>query len=203
MNKISLSDILFIPRVLFKNITDNVLTLYIGIFFVGAINIIFPLLSDFKKFFWGRTIEVIFFNVVITSLFIIITGFLKVTFFSYPTFDFFKFLKHDKDIKTNYMFIKFMKVYIIAHFIVIPINVMLYTVLLKSPELLNNSLPLSIIILLFPIWFFSIITKGINIIFEFKAINKLIVFATVFFWDSLLSICLEYAMNRWVFVLYK
>lgn len=196
----SFIDILLFPERIYKKITDSKPALYAGIIFIGAADLIFPYIVEaFTGLFTQKTLFVLILNIVLSMVFIILIGILDVAFFSLPLFDLFRLIKKRMGEKVpENLRIKLMKVYIMAHFVIVPVNIAIYY-LLENLSLEDNMTMVNItffVIICVYIWFSAIISRGINTIYGFGKELKRVVFLIVFLWSFLLGWALEYIINN-------
>lgn len=102
--------------------------------------------------------------------------------------------------------IKMMKVYIVSHFIIIPVTTVVYFVLARnitenSPVWMQN-LYLLIFILTF-IWSAALITRGINVIFRFNLLFKRLTYIIVFIWYFIFSMVFSMQIMKWMLTLFR
>lgn len=202
-----LIDILLLPKKYFQGITDKRSSLYAGIVFVGAIDILFPeVRSILLKLFIGKTGSVLLYNTALLLVFMILLGVLDVVFFSVPLFDLFKVFKKKSDspVASGHK-IRIMKIYIIAHIVVLPVNIILQFVfsnvtLQTNPALAYTAFFIGILVI---IWFSAIISRGINVIYSFEEFFKRLVFAVVFLWNFLLGSAIRFIIDNWAMMLFK
>jgi len=202
-----LLDIFLLPRRLYQNLTGRKLTLYLGILFVGLADLALPnLRENYIKLFSNKTLDVLVYNVILTVLFVVIIGLVDVIFFSVPLFDLFKVFRKEKEAsEAGDLRIKLMKIYILAHVIIVPINIILY---FAFPNInVNSSNPLVVLLayisLLVMVWFSAIISRGINSIYSFQPVFRRLVFLTVFLWNFVLGPVLEYIIDSWIMPLFR
>jgi hypothetical protein len=210
-----LLDILLLPENLYKKISGKRITLYTGFIFVGIVDLVlYRLSTGLSDFFIDKDTNVLTSNIIILLLFIIIIGVLDVSFFSIPVHDVINYFKKQKEsqkesqsdkVPDNNLRIKIMKIYIIAHFIIVPVN-MIIDYIFKNFGDQNNFIILSIaafLIVIVLIWFNAIITRGISVIFEFGHGFKLIIYIIVFIWNFLLGKAINYSLDTWIMKLFK
>ncbi len=203
-------DLLLLPENLYKKISDRRLTLYAGFIFIGIVDLVlYRLSTGLPSFFAGKDTNVLIFNIIILFLFIVVIGVLDVSFFSIPLFDLLKFFKKQKEpekLPGQDLKIKIMKVYITAHFMVVPVNMLIDYMLLKNLDDKSNFIILSFmafLVVMVMIWFNAIITRGISVIFKFGQGFKLIVYIIVFIWNFLLGKAINYSLDTWIMKLFK
>lgn len=202
MNKRSIWDIVLLPKRFYQNITDKRITLFFGILLVGTVDVLFPdIVKSFGAFFAGRTGGQLAVKTIMLLAAIIVMGIIDVLFFSIPLFDFCKFLTKGKDsVNNNSKLVKIMKVYITAHFFVIAFEILHYTVFrnVNFDTVSVMSQAFAYLSLLFMLWFYAIVCRGINVLFNFTSIFKSLVFISVVAWSTLLGIALDFIMQHWI-----
>lgn len=197
----SLLDIFLLPRGLHKRLNEKELTLYLGIVFIGCIDVIYPQITSLlSELFVGRTKEAVIANILVIIGSIIVVGLIDVIFFAVPMADLFnKVFKREK-VQESISLVKIMKLYIIAHLITLPANALLYY-FLDSAQLGTNMFIIyltSYIAILVLIWFNAIIVRGVNSLYDFVPVFKVLVFPAVFTWNILLGIGLQYMIDNWL-----
>lgn len=207
MKKYSIWDMLLLPRGVYQRITDKKLTLYLGILFVGFVDVFFPLLSKVGVFS-GKQQQDIIFNIILTCAFAVIIGLIDVVCFSYPMFDFLRLIKKKPaDTDSGRMVSRVMKVYITVHFIIIPFNLLLFyavrNIQLETAPVLVLILLEIISFIVIPLWFTAALFRGISTIFSLDPILKRLVFITIFTWNYLLGYALDYVRINWMITLFR
>jgi hypothetical protein len=221
-----LLDILLFPKDLYKRITDRKPSLYAGIIFVGLADLGFVLYKNFNELFTNKTQGDLIFNIILSILFVIVIGIIDVFFFSLPLFDLFKRFKKDKnlpqnrgitdikdsgikdrDIRDKGLLIKLIKVYIVTHFLILPAEIVVFLI---YRNIINNTgiatwvMYISVIIdLLIPIWFSAAISRGVNVLYDFKPVFKRLAFVIIFVWNHLLAYAFSYMIDKWMLVLFR
>jgi hypothetical protein len=187
-------DILLFPPKLYEKLTDNKITLAIGILMVGCVDFFLPdVISTYKLYFTDKAATSITFNIILTVLIILFLSIFDTFVFSKPLFDLFSFFKRKEGLLHNVTLIKMIKVYILSHFIIIPVETVAYFALFRhltnsSPALLIN---VSVVLcLLLIVWGAAIVTRGINSVFKFNPIFRRFTFIIVFVWNYLLGVAL-------------
>ena len=217
--KNKLLNILLYPVQLFDKLTDKRATLYAGILLVGTIDLLLPdVAAFFKQYFSGKPVNDIYFNAVAGILLIVVLGLIDIIFVSMPLYDFFKFIKKKENagiasseekivvIPQIATPVKIMKTYIMSHFIIIPVSMVLYYIFLKdvtdsSPVWqMNVALVLYMIIY---IWMAAIITRGINSLFKFNPIFRKLTFIIVFGWSYLFKMVFDMQILYWLFKIFR
>lgn len=197
----SLFDKILLPRRVYKRLTEKRATLYLGIIFVGVIDILSPqVIEKFPDMFLKKSIASVLINALIVIGLVVLTGLMDTVFFSVPMSDLFnKVFKKQKEFKGNSL-VKVMKIYILAHVITLPANLILYF-LFKNENLDERILLVYLAAyggMLLILWFNGIISRGINSIFKFEPIFRVLVFPVIFVWNMLLSVSLQYVITNWV-----
>lgn len=197
-----LLNVLLLPKSLYKKITDGKLTLVLGILLVGFIDMMYLLWDNRSTLFLQKAQNLLIINIALAVVFIVLVGLIDVLFFSLPLFDLFKRFKKEKEVHDGQgLAIKLIKVYIAVHFIVTPVNALLYPLLsrvdMKSPQLLITFAFLYSLVLL-PVWFSAAISRGINTIYGFNPLFKRFVFVAVFTWNFFLNLALDQIINKWL-----
>jgi hypothetical protein len=209
MNKVQIFDILLYPKKLYGRITGRKMILLPGILLIGIIDLAFPFDKSFFIYFSGKQYSILINNIILSLVFIIILGFTDVLFFSLPLADLFKYfskkiiVKEKTSINTSGLLIKTMKIYIMIHFIVIPVNLLVY----YSGNIinLNNYAVFAYIVVLYfyiimPVWFSGAITRGIMTVYGFNPLFKWMVFLVIFLWNFLLGFAFDYILSKWMTV---
>lgn len=205
MNK--LWNILLYPARLYEKLTDNRTTLAAGIILIGLVDFFLPDIKlTYNTYFSGKPAGDIQLNIIITVFLVLLLGAVDVIFFSVPLFDIFKFFKKKEGLPHHATAVKIMKVYIMSHFILIPVSVLLYFTVFQHID--KNSSPgmlaLSVVLLYSTmIWQSAIVTRGINTLFNFSLFFRRLAFIIVFTWSYLFSIVFEMKIEYWLFKLLK
>jgi hypothetical protein len=208
VEKPTILDILLFPRSFFAKITDKLPTLFLGILFVGLSDAAFLLLDYLPVIFLNKTLSVLIFNSTLALCDAILLGLIKVVFFALPLFDLFKLFRVKERIKNiNSQLIKLMKVYICAHFIIVPVGAF-FEATVRLSRLAgmgaNYSATMALIqFVLLPTWLSAIVTRGINTIYNFDDRLKNMVFVIAYTWILLISIAMKFSAGRWIPILFK
>lgn len=230
MNRLKdkLLDILLYPAKLYEKITDGRTSLFAGIVLIGAIDLLLPDAAVFfKAIFSGKPANTIYINAVLTVLVIVLLGIIDVTFVSIPLFDFFNFLKkkeglinlqqiNGSEMGKDQVFrhtpahtasrIKIMKVYILSHFVIIPVTLILHYAFLRN---ITDASPLwvqyltVVIFISIYIWSAAIMTRGINTLFRFNPIFARLTFIIVFSWNYLFAMVFDMQIMNWMYMLFR
>lgn len=216
-----LLDILLYPVRLFEKLTDNKATLYAGILMVGTIDLLLPDISYIMKYlFSGKPVNDVYINAVLAVIIIAVLGIVDVIFVSMPLFDFFKFIKKkegsvsglEREQKNGQISsfaatpIKIMKVYIMSHFIIIPVSTIVHYIFLRniaaeSPAWMQY-LALAFFMLIF-IWSAAIMARGINTLFHFNPIFARLTFIVVFTWNYLFGMVFDMQIMNWLLKIFR
>lgn len=189
--KMRISDILLLPRTVYKRITDGKLTLAAGILFVGAVDVLFGLIGNYGRFFLEKRGQDLAVNIVVAALMIILLGVVDVLFFAVPLYDLFKILPKvdDDNLKYTGMLPKIMKIYALAHIVIMPVNVVMLVLSTMAPPLSQSELFINALFIYFdilmPIWFAAVISRGINTVYSFQPLFRVLVFIVVYLWSYL------------------
>jgi len=219
--KAKLADILAFPAKTYEKLTDKRASLVAGIVLVGLIDFLLPdVMYVIKEFFLGKSAADIAYNAGMSVVVLLLLGLIDVIFVSVPLFDFFRYIKR-KELqlaKENGMSgddlteglqpsaIKVMKIYIMSHFIIIPVSTAYYYAITKN--MTENSTPLmqNIALLLFMvilIWSAAIMARGINVLFCFNTVFKRLTFITVFTWNFLFGMVFDVMIMGWLMRLFR
>jgi len=207
-----LIDVLLLPKKLFANLSDKKWTLYLGIFFVGAVDIYVYIYENYKVLFLDKSTAGLISVLAAALIMLVVVGVLDVFLFSYPIYDFCEFLKKkfSKDDSErdgifpdsgNASVIKVMKVYIIAHIPILPLGLFSNYIYFKiSPEELTPMIIMFLIIIygIIQIWFNGIIAYGVSTMYNARFDFSIVLFLTIFVWSYLEGIAIEYIINNWL-----
>ena len=205
MNKIF--DFLLLSKIFYKKISDKLLTLYIGILFIGVVDIVFIIINNWKILFADKSVQIVFYNVSLSVTMIILLGLMDIVFFTVPLFDLFKMFRIESDftIKTNKL-VKFMKIYIYAHLPVLPVVVIVFFLNKTKNNYFNQDIKYFALYALnyfiIPLWFSAVITRGVNATFTFIKKFRMVIYIIVFGWYMLLSTAFEF-INSYILTLFK
>lgn len=201
----NLLDLLLFPTALYQKLTDRKGTLYAGILFVGVLDVVFLLAQNYERFFKGKAQDALAYNILFAVVCIVVSGIVDVVFFSVPLFDLFKkFRTEPGSLAVQGTLIKLIKVYITAHFILIPIEVFIFIVSRNIEGVRPGVLILAqLLALVLPIWFSAAITRGINSIYSFQPLFKRLVFLAVFLWSYILSEVFAFVLGNWATALFR
>jgi hypothetical protein len=202
MNKKLLLDFLLFPESLYKKYDSHKWPVIIGNLLIGLIYLDYLVITKFSDIELSSTSHFsLFYHILYSFLIVYFIGFFNVIIFSYPMYDFFKMNKKHITSNCDSTLTILAKIYITAHLLVIPFQLLLLSIL-KFLGLFNNpELIFTLRILLgfiLPIWFCSIITRGIRITFNFdcKMLRK--IFIPIFTWYILLSLAMVFIIENWV-----
>lgn len=208
MNTNKILDVLLLSKSFYQRFTDKRSTLFWGIFLVGLMDIIFILSynNGYIDIFSDKPQAAFYFNIAYTVFMVFLLGLVDVLFFSLPLYDLFKFFKKEEQSPGNQgSLIKILKIYIMANFLVIPINIL--SILLGNrpgiAEDMNLINILSLLYVLLNVWFCAAVARGINSIYNFQPSYKRLVFMVVYIWNFFLSSAFQYAILHWILAAYK
>lgn len=234
MNRLrdKLLDILLYPPRFFERLTDNKAMLYAGIVLVGAIDLLLPdIAAIYKHLFTGKPVNDVYINAILAVLLIVVLGIVDVIFVGIPLFDFFRYIKkkevnvfeqehrHDNEQeqiisvvlnRENHEHmatpVKVMKVYIMSHFIIIPVSVIVHYLFLRnivegSPAWMQN-VALVFFMLIF-IWSAAIMARGINTLFRFSPLFTKLTFIIIFTWNFLFGMVFDMQIMNWLLKLFR
>ena len=200
----NLLDLLLFPRELYRKLNDRKLTLYLGVIFIGIVDVAFMLDKHYTRLFADKSGDALIYRIALLCLLIVAIGVIDVIFTCVPLFDLFKKFKAEPEAPVlTATIVRLMKAYIMSHFILIPVEAVLY--LAKNNI---NMIPKDIIFFagligtIIPFWFSAIITRGINTIYSFQPFYRSLVFMVVFIWTSILGWVLSYSLDNWIMKLF-
>ncbi len=226
-----LVDILAFPKRFIEKLTDRKLTLILGILLIGAINLILPDVGyTFNSLFAEKSVSDVRYNAFMIVVVVAALGVIDVVFIGVPLYDIFRLIKKKEaslsaqyseqggagdgehggeklqltrfeSLKHIASSVKLMKLYIMSHFLVIPVNTLLYYVLVRritedSPEWMLN-LWLVLFMLIF-IWANIIMSRGINVLFRFNPVFSRMTFIIVFTWNFVFSTVFDMKIMGWI-----
>lgn len=213
-------NIVLYPASFFERLTEGKATLLAGILMVGAIDLLLPDVGTFiRNFFNGKTAPGIAVTAVLALLLIALLGFIDVLFISVPLFDFSAYLKKKEveqiqdagmeikaDVKHTASPVKIMKVYIMSHFIIVPVTVLAHYAFLKdfgenSPGWLQNLVLVYLMVIL--LWSAAILARGINTLFRFNPIYGRLSLIVVFAWNFLFSMVFDMQIMNWLLKMFS
>jgi hypothetical protein len=205
VKKLNIWDILLFPRNLYKRLNDNKVPVFIGAIIVGIVDVFLPLLFQHPDILFDIERQYFAYNMIIAFICAIVIGTIDIMFFAMPLFDFLGWLERKNRVKSeNASFVKFIKIYLIAHILVIPINIILSI----SSYYVTNTLIIYLLGIYFeiimPIWFSAIIYKGVSTIYNNLAIvARRVSFIAIFLWNTLLSYALSFIIDNLLFNILK
>lgn len=115
-------------------------------------------------------------------------------------------LKNTVTMEHNASAIKVMKVYIMSHFIIIPVTTLLYYTLTRgittdsAPWMQNLSLAIFMGVFL---WSAGVLSRGVNVLFRFNALFKRLTIFIVFTWTFIFSMVFDMQILNWLLKLFK
>jgi hypothetical protein len=196
------------PEKTYKNLTGKMATLIPGIVFVGLADVAIPYLTENCKALYNGadTINLVY-NICVSVLAVFIIGTLDITLFSIPLLDIFNLSKKEgKGPYSGEYGIKLMKIYVLAHLPVIPLQWLIYFITLKAgteTASIQGIGFLFIISLLLTLWFNAIISRGVNILYNFQPIYKRLVFPLALIWGYILGTGMNYVLGKWLLKLFR
>ncbi len=197
-------DILLLPRKVYRKLTGGMVSLYVGIILLGIVNMFVPLWENYKRFFYTGHLWAGIYNILLAILMVVLVGVIDVVFFSFPMFDLVKFFKKDFKFQPDSR-IKFMKVYILANLLILPVSVLFY--FLSSATDYDAHIYLAYFSLLaalgIMVWLSATITRGINALFDINGKLGRLVFFAVFMWSYILVFVYDFIMDTWMLPLFK
>ena len=200
-------DVLLYPVRFYGRLTDKKAALFAGIIFVGIIDLFSPdYIKTYINLFTGKPLMNVQYNVLLAVALIFLIGFADVIFFSAPLFDIFKFFKKKEGLPEGLSVFKIMKVYIMSHFLIIPVTTFLYYAVFqyineKSSVLMLNLYVAQFFIIL--IWSSAIVSRGINALFAFNPIFRRLIFIMVFTWNFILGMVFDLQIINMLMKLFK
>ncbi len=191
-----LLNIVLLPKWLYEKTTANIVTLIIGILIVGGVDVFLPINEYFKDYF-NKPLNMIIINSLIVLLFLVIIGFIDVICFAIPLSDIARRLKKLGEFERIENFrIRVMKVYILSHFLFVPIFSVLLFFANKSPESKIIYVLFNLFLIIEPFWVGALITRGISTIFNLHFLHKYIIFFLVILWSNLILIAIEFMLSK-------
>lgn len=204
--KDKLLNILLFPHSFFARLNDKRLTLCAGILLVGLIDLFAPdVTAEFKLLFTGMPMNSIRLNILIAVAVVVLLGVVDTLFFSLPLYDLFKYIKKKEDKPHNASPIKMIKIYVSAHFLIIPITIITYYAFFRGITENSSTFIINIYMLFFllkSVWFSAIISRGANTLFSFNPLFMRLTFIIVFTWNFLLGMVFELQIMKWLFKLF-
>lgn len=200
MEKLTVKDVVLFPKKLYLQISDRVSTLYLGIVMVGMFNCIGIINNIFVGMYTMDSFRVQTFNISVSLTIIILMGLMNVVFFSMPMFDYLKKKRKTPVINNSSAFIKFMKIYCVAH---LPVAVVYVGVMLAEQFIQFSQIPgmklaeTTLLFFILPAWFSAIMVRGARVLFELDENMKPIMFIVIFAWNFMVTLALNYIQNNW------
>jgi len=201
-----LLDFLLFPKKFFDQLSGRIGMLVLGMIFIGILDMAIIAIDNYEDLFINN--EYVVWNILILVFLSVIIGVIDVAFFGIPLFDLFKVFRKEReiqDVKTQR--IKLFKVYIVSHTVILPIEIALHLVIMKSmPKTvgtvtaISNPAATAVLLLLYPlliVWFNAIITRGINTIYKFQPLFRSLVFPVVLIWNFFLGEAISYMQLNW------
>lgn len=219
--KKKLMNILAYPISLYEKLTDRKATLIAGIVLIGVIDFLLPDVKFIiKELFTDKSVPDIVYNAGMAVLVLLLLGFVDVICISVPLFDIFRYLKRkeiqfvsttgigkeDEQPPLRPSVIKVMKIYIMSHFIIIPVSLAYnlwdtrFITEDSSALLVNLAL---IFFMIINIWAAAIMTRGLNAIFRFNMLFRRLTFIIVFTWNFLFGMVFDVMIKNWLMQLFR
>jgi hypothetical protein len=173
---------------------------------VGIADMMFTFYQNHGRLLTGKSPMLLYYNISLAVVMTILVGFIDVLFFSMPLFDLFKRFKKEKNIANNdEQLIKFMKVYICANLLVLPLNTLFYFMFGNTAFTHSNYIVLIAYayIILIPLWISAAVSRGANAIYGFVAPLRRMVFLVAFIWSSILSNVIGFIVDKWLMLLFR
>ena len=207
MRKEAMLDTLLLPVEMYKKISPGKNTLYLGMLFIGLVDIIPFLTDNYKALLNGKSATTLLSILALTGLLMLLIGLIDVALFSLPLLGIVKHVKKKKEVydRTNTA-VKVMKVYILHHLAILPVNFfILYLVKRYGMENLPISLAylISYVALVIPNWSAAAITRGLNTMFTFTLMEKIRVFFLISIWNWFFGQALIYVIDNMAGMLLK
>lgn len=206
MNKEKLLNILLLPKSIYNKISDNRVTLILGILLIGIKDIFLPLNNKFLAYFWDRAQPIVIFNATLVLLAVVLIGLMDAAFFAYPLADLMQLLRFGKKgLAQKRPIIRLIKFYIVAHFVIIPVDILIELIdkMVNFGAYPQIGLVAGIILLLTPLWFTGVITRGILVLYKFEERFRGLVFMSILLWNVILSVVLNFVIQNGIFPLFK
>ena len=144
---------------------------------IGLVDLGRSLIYKIPFYFYNKPSEILVYNISLALCIIILVGLLDILFFAMPLFDIFKnFALRRRITNIKGQFIKLMKVYIVSHFLIIPVHILLHLVFkerILGLRIYSGFSDFKIIIIFGNQ---AVITQGIYIIYTFHKKLKSLVF---------------------------
>ncbi|NLC69458.1 MAG: hypothetical protein GX754_11900 [Clostridiaceae bacterium] len=201
-----LLNIILFPRELYLRITGKRPSLYMGILFIGLKDVIFVLLSNYKDLFIDKIPGDMPLNIFLSIIFIVGMGILDVCFFSIPLFDLYKRFKKIGSVRIDReLLVKLMKVYIVAHFVILPAEIFIFILFWNSGNGISTFLFYlsGVLYILIPIWFSAAISRGVDTLYNFVPFYKWLSFGAILVWNHLLGYAFSYIIESWILPLFR
>ena len=219
--KKKLMNILAYPISLYEKLTDRKATLIAGIVLIGVIDFLLPDVKFIiKELFTDKSVPDIVYNAGMAVLVLLLLGFVDVICISVPLFDIFRYLKRkeiqfvsttgigkeDEQPPLRPSVIIVMKIYIMSHFIIIPVslacNLWDTRFITEDSSALLENLAL-IFFMIINIWAAAIMTRGLNAIFRFNMLFRRLTFIIVFTWNFLFGMVFDVMIKNWLMQLFR
>lgn len=189
----------------YKKLSDKRASLNIGIILLGIIDMAIPVIDNFNHLFINKGSSTLFYNISLALLYVVLAGFVDVLFFCIPLFDIFKYFKRERNLEPSGFLTRFMKIYIIANFLILPATIIFYTATKIINYLPDSSVyyALWLIQIFITVWLVAAVARGLNAICGFHPGFKNIMFVLIFIWSYLLQNVLGFILNNWAMLLFR
>jgi hypothetical protein len=203
----NISDFLLFPVKFYEKLNDSKGFLILGMLLVGLVDFFLPDAPYvFNNLFTQKSSTDVAFNVAVASASVVFLGAIDVIFFSLPLYDLLKYLKKKEGTYHNASPVKVMKVYIMSHFLVVPVNTLFYYLITKdinensSILLIYFSLAFYLLVLL---WSSAIAARGINTLFRNSMILRRLTFTAAILWSFLINLAVGLQLKIWMSCLFR
>jgi len=216
MKKLKVLDILLFPKSIYRKLNDRKMPVFAGMFIVGIIDVVLPLLFNKSEVLFKRGQADLTFNIAAILVCSAVVGAIDIIFFALPLHDLFDWIGKKSNVKfSNNSIVKIIKIYLLAHVFVIPVNIIFNLLWLGiNAQSLPGSISVSIFFIYYvcvlyfniimPIWFSAVIYRGISTIYDkFTLQVKGLVFIAIFLWNNLLSYALSFIVNTLLLKIFR
>lgn len=185
-------DMLMLPEQVFEKLSLHVGTfVYIGILMVGVYNFIFPGRDVFKGNFASRIMAGSLAKILLALVISAVVGLLNVYIFCKPLHGFLINRKYAYRQSSAHTVMKLVKVYIYSHVPIIFISTVIRYLMVFN--VYRNDVNVGFLTLvILPLWFSYIISRGCNIVYKIKGKYAAATFIAVFVWFYLVSEVFHY-----------
>lgn len=219
--KKKLLNLLLFPVKAYEKLTDGKATLIAGIVLIGVIDFLLPdVMFIIKNLFIGKSTPDIVYNAGMAVLVLLLLGFIDVICISAPLFDIAGYLKkketqfimntgigaRDQKPPLQPSVFKVMKVYIVSHFIIIPVSLALNYLFSLDTAGDGSVLMQNLLLILFMalmVWHAAIMTRGIDALFRMNMLFQRLLFIIVFTWNFLFGMVFDAMIVDWLMRLFR